>query len=394
MTIGCPIDTTDADAQAEAKLALDKISARKSGVLAVEVPVGTSNSEVEAAVTAYLLAQGIVPSAIIDVELYRDDGQTSTFSQVLIYTEWGSGATSQISALDASSTMTTSTGAEFTVYNSKLVDTSNVIDGVPQAYEAGAEWAGDGFSNPTQLPAAGGGGGAGTGGFAGGGQSSTAWGALDCATLQSVGLECDTDGSSSGGDEANTGASTGVIIGVAIGALILIGGLIGAIIFFRKSQGGGNYKRPPQPNSAYANPGFQAGAGSAPSNSSDLPAWADPTVPFMTRQEAEAQLASNGNTDKDYVVRQSANNAQGYAICSVYQGKYSNFQVKRQGSTLFYGNKPLGQDLTEALRTLQNSVPVAPSGGAQYFLNPAAASRKASYNPSTRVFNLADSGSA
>lgn len=134
---------------------------------------------------------------------------------------------------------------------------------------------------------------------------------------------------------------------------------------------------------------FGSQTGESNSDGTAPPAWADPTVPFMTRQEAEAQLAANGNSDKDYVVRQSTNNAQGYAICAVYQSKYTNLQVKRQGSTLFYGNKPLGQNLTEALRTLQNSVPVVPSEGAQYFLNPTAASRQASRNPSnTRPRNL------
>ena len=423
-TVGCPVDTSDADAVAKKKLEQDKIMSHRSGILAVKLPSGVdeTSTEVVAAIRDYLVYNvSIRPADVIDVELYDKVAGDNIFD-VLIFTTAASGATADISASAAAVSATAADGTAFKIYNNQKVDTANLdANGEPQTRASGNVFD-DGFTNydtvinsdtvpaavtencaaecaldltatvdatatcNTQCVAAA------VSALQANGNSevSTSWGGpdVDCATLASLGL-----GESCGAAE-EAKSNTTVIIVVVIVAVLVIGGLIFAIIFYRGKQSGGNYKRPPQPNSAYANPGYTAGSGQSPSNSSDLPEWADPTVPFMTRQEAEAQLASRGNQDKDYVVRQSANNARGYAICSVYQGKYTNFQVKRQGSTLFYGNKPLGQDLTESLRSLQNSVPIAPQNGAQYFLNPAAANRKASYNSNTRVFNLADSGSA
>jgi hypothetical protein len=393
ITIGCTIDTTDADAVAEQKMAQEKLLALKSGVLTIKTPTGGSDADFTAAILSALTDKGIRATSIIDVELYTE--QNAKFSQVLVYTGLTSGATAEISKMAAVSDLTTESGVAFKLYNSKNVDVSNLdADGEPQAYAAGTSYQGDGFENFDTVDTTGtGGGGTGTVDDV---ERTNINSALSCETLKSAGLLCegesDQNGSTGG---SKSGGNMGTIIGVVVGGLVVVGAAIFGLLKYRSSQGGGtNYKRPPQPNSAYANPGFTAGSGSQPTNSSNLPSWADPTVPFMTRQEAEAQLKSRGNPDKDYVVRQSANNVQGYAVCSVSEGKYTNFQIKRQGTTLFYGNKPLGQDLSEALRSLQNSVPVAPQNGAHYFLNPAASARKASFNPANRVFTLSDNGSA
>jgi len=166
-------------------------------------------------------------------------------------------------------------------------------------------------------------------------------------------------GSSTSDDDDGSGSGT-IIAAVVIVLLLIAGGVIGFMVY-RKRQA---QKRGPPPssqkkkqtvsNSAYEGEG--------------VPDWADPDYPFLSRQEAEAQIRTMGGSDGSYVVRQTKGVERGYVITAIMGGVFTNISLKRQGPNLMYGSKKVGQSITEALSALKTKVKVHPKVGKPYLL--------------------------
>lgn len=153
--------------------------------------------------------------------------------------------------------------------------------------------------------------------------------------------------------------TTIIIIIVVVVVVILLVAVV--ILFNKRSGGGGGAARGGGAKQSYENPTYAQGQAATPD-------WADPNVPFLSRPEAEAKLRQGGNVNGSYVVRQSTSVIRGYVITAVWDGKTSNSQLKYQNGSLQYGSAMVGSTLREAIRSLQTSVKVAPSGVAPYFL--------------------------
>lgn len=170
----------------------------------------------------------------------------------------------------------------------------------------------------------------------------------------------DSDAEGSKGDDSSD--SSMLIIIVVVVVVVLLVAVIVVLIVKKRNAGSGGGKRPVYQNPMYGGP--QNGGGAAVKG---VPDWADPTVPFISRQEAEGQLRSAGNPNGGYVVRQTVSTPQGYVITSVNEGTYANSQLKYSNGQLCYGAKPVGGNLNEAINTLMTSVAIAaPSGNAYY----------------------------
>jgi len=179
------------------------------------------------------------------------------------------------------------------------------------------------------------------------------------------------------GDDAGAadGGKKGGTVVILVVAILVIFGLVGGLFFFVTKR---NAQNQPVRGAAahYANPVAQSGMPmgnmsqmpvGAPS--AGVPSWADPAVPFLSRAEAEAQLQQAGFTNGSFVIRQSTSNAKGYVVTSCNNSKIQHIQLKRQSDgNLYYGPKLCGSNVAAAIQTLQNSVPVAPKDGPQYFL--------------------------
>eukprot|EP00038_Savillea_parva_P001159 m.101917 g.101917 ORF g.101917 m.101917 type:complete len:675 (+) comp10412_c0_seq1:1369-3393(+) len=171
--------------------------------------------------------------------------------------------------------------------------------------------------------------------------------------------------------------------------------LVGAIVFYRHKQkknsenakkakrlaksgqrGQGSHENPAYEQgqggqrtaggAAAAASGAAAGAGAGQSGN---PPWADPNVPFTSRADAVAQLASRGNIDGDFVVRQSTKLPHGYIITSICKGVVANSQLKSAHGKLTYGGLAVGRTIQEAVNTLRHGVQIAPASGPPYNLS-------------------------
>eukprot|EP00040_Diaphanoeca_grandis_P037748 m.249289 g.249289 ORF g.249289 m.249289 type:complete len:1118 (+) comp33871_c6_seq1:122-3475(+) len=145
-----------------------------------------------------------------------------------------------------------------------------------------------------------------------------------------------------------------VIIIIVVFVVISIGVVIFVIVKFR----GGSKGSASLNKRTYDNPVYASGT----------PPWADPNVPFMSREEAEAKIRSDGMQDGSYCVRQSTNTPNGYIVTAVNRGEFTNIQLKYNNGALQYGGVAVGGKLDEAIKTLKTAVMVQPKSGAQYFL--------------------------
>lgn len=119
----------------------------------------------------------------------------------------------------------------------------------------------------------------------------------------------------------------------------------------------------------YENPSYSGPQGQAPANlQTGPPDWADPNVPFLSRNEAEARLKDRGMINGDYVVRQTKSVPQGYVVTSVNDNIFANSQLKFVNGMLNYGPQAIGGNLEEAISTLQSSVQISTAKGDPYFL--------------------------
>merc|ERR1719272_290334 len=88
---------------------------------------------------------------------------------------------------------------------------------------------------------------------------------------------------------------TFVIIIIVVFLLIAIG----IIVFVCMRFGGSSNGTAKISRTTYDNPTYAAG--------NTTPPWADPNVPFLSREEAETKVRSDGMHDGSYVVRQTTN---------------------------------------------------------------------------------------
>jgi len=162
------------------------------------------------------------------------------------------------------------------------------------------------------------------------------------------------------------------MIGIIIIVIVILL-VIGAVVWYRHQQGksadnakAAKSRAPGQErgpaNAAFNNPNYEPGVAAAP------PAWADPSVPFLTRSEAAEQLAARGNLNGDFIVRQSAKLPNGYIVTSVNGGVIANSQLKLVNGNLCYGGLPVGKNLAEAVAAFQSRVQIAAASGAPYNL--------------------------
>ena len=98
------------------------------------------------------------------------------------------------------------------------------------------------------------------------------------------------------------------------------------------------------------------------------PEWADPEVPFLSRDEAEKKLEANGMINASFVVRQSKSVVRGYVVTSCFDGNVANSQLKNKAGELFYGAKKVGTSLESALAALQTTTKVTSIGGIEPYL--------------------------
>lgn len=108
----------------------------------------------------------------------------------------------------------------------------------------------------------------------------------------------------------------------------------------------------------------------APDNSGgNLPSWADPDVPFLSRKAAEDMLKARGSKNGDFVTRQTTNAPHCYVITSCNGGAVHNSQIKYENGLYVYGAKPVGGSLAEVITVLKTTVKISPpSGGEPYNL--------------------------
>ena len=99
-----------------------------------------------------------------------------------------------------------------------------------------------------------------------------------------------------------------------------------------------------------------------------LPEWADPMVPFLSRDEAEKELEANGNVNASFVVRQTRSVVRGYVVTSVFDGNVTNSQLKNKGGGYYHGTKEIGGTLEEALEALHTAVQISSIGGIEPYL--------------------------
>jgi hypothetical protein len=160
-------------------------------------------------------------------------------------------------------------------------------------------------------------------------------------------------------------SGSGLMIAVVIVVLLLGVGLVGGLWYVNNKRAAP--RRPMNvAGTQYANNSVSIPMGEI--NSPGVPAWADSSVPFLSRAEAEAMLQQAGSVNGAFVIRQSNSNARGYIITTCHSGKVQNIQLKRQNETLFYGPKSCGESIGAAIQTLKNTIPVAPKEGAHFFL--------------------------
>ena len=98
------------------------------------------------------------------------------------------------------------------------------------------------------------------------------------------------------------------------------------------------------------------------------PEWADPEVPFLSRDEAEKKLEANGMVNASFVVRQSKSVVRGYVVTSCFDGNVANSQLKYKAGELFYGARKVGTSLESALAALQTTTKVTSIGGIEAYL--------------------------
>jgi hypothetical protein len=159
------------------------------------------------------------------------------------------------------------------------------------------------------------------------------------------------------------GRTAAIVIVLVILSLALVGGLW--FVSQKRNNGAPLHRLNNMNSSQYANT-LSIPMGEL--NTPGVPTWADSSVPFLSRAEAEAMLQQAGSVNGAFVIRQSNSNVKGYVITTCHSGKVQNIQLKRQNETLFYGPKSCGETIGAAIQVLTNTTPIAPKEGAHFFL--------------------------
>jgi len=163
------------------------------------------------------------------------------------------------------------------------------------------------------------------------------------------------------GASSSTGVEAGVVAGVLVGVLVLLAALVAFVVHRIKNADKRGLTEAGMP-SQFENPAYDS------TTESGLPEWADPTVPFISRGQAEKKLAAAGMVDGSFVVRQTRSVVRGFVITSCMGDTVANSQLKNKGGAFFYGNKKVGDTLEEALEALQRSTRVSSIGGVEPYL--------------------------